>query len=99
MIFYSFIDVIYRKNTDPSLNADLYQTLEWSNIYVYYLAEWRSGSVSALLCERPGFASRIRPREIIPANNCTMQGQHNWGDGALSGMGGASLTNEVPEVM
>ena len=41
------------------------------------LAEWRSGSVSALPCERPGFASRTRLREIIPANNCTMQGQNN----------------------
>ena len=70
------------------------------------LAEWHSGCVSALPCERPGFASRTRLREIIPANNCTMQGQNNWGnwgspgcDEALSGMGGASLTNEVPGVM
>ena len=44
------------------------------------VAEWRSGSVSALLCERPGFGPRTRPREIIPANNCTMQGQNNWGN-------------------
>ena len=36
------------------------------------LAEWRSGSVSALPCERPGFGPRTRIREIIPANNCTM---------------------------
>ena len=43
------------------------------------LAEWRSGSVSALPCERPGFTSRTRLREIIPANNCTMQEQNNWG--------------------
>ena len=43
-------------------------------------AEWRSGSVSALPCERPRFASRTRLREIIPANNCTMQGQSNWGN-------------------
>ena len=70
------------------------------------LAEWRSGSVSALPCERPGFASRTCLREIIPANNCTMQGQNNWGNWGslgvmklLSGMRGASLTNEVPGVM
>ena len=43
------------------------------------LAEWRSGSVSALPCERPGFGPRTRIREIIPANSCTMQGQNNWG--------------------
>ena len=41
------------------------------------LAEWRSGSVSALPCERPGLGPRTRLREIIPANNCTMQGQKN----------------------
>ena len=46
----------------------------------WVLAEWRSGSVSALPCERPGFASRTRLREIIPADNCTMQEQNNWGD-------------------
>ena len=50
----------------------------WSMIYILYgqrycifqslkkesseLAEWRSGSVSALPCERPGFASRTRLR-------------------------------------
>ena len=50
------------------------------------LAEWRSGSVSALPCERPGFASRIRLREIIPANNCTMQGQNNWGNWGSPGV-------------
>ena len=44
------------------------------------LAEWRSGSVSALPWERPGFASRTRLREIIPAINCTMQGQNNCGN-------------------
>ena len=65
------------------------------------LAEWRSGSVSALLCEWPGFGPRTRLREIIPANNCTMQGQLGLPgcDEALSGMGGASLTNEFPGVM
>ena len=30
---------------------------------MYKLAEWGSGSVSALPCERPGFASRTRLRE------------------------------------
>ena len=50
------------------------------------LAEWRSGSVSALPCERPGFASRTRLREIIPANNCTMQGQNNWGNWGFPGV-------------
>ena len=44
------------------------------------LAEWRSGSVSALPCEQSGFSPRTRLREIIPANNCTMQGQNNWGN-------------------
>ena len=48
--------------------------------WIILLAKWRSGSVSALPCERPGFASRTRLREIIPANNCTMQGQNNWGN-------------------
>ena len=52
----------------------------------YRLAEWRSGSVTALPCERPGFASRTRLREIIPANNCTMQGQNNWGNLGSSGV-------------
>ena len=50
------------------------------------LAEWRSGSVSALPCERPGFVSRTRLREIIPANNCTMQGQNNWGNWGSPGV-------------
>ena len=50
------------------------------------LAEWRSGSVSAPPCERPGFASRTRLREIIPANNCTMQGQNNWGNWGSPGV-------------
>ena len=52
----------------------------------YKLAEWRSGSVSALPCERPGFASRTRLREKIPANNCTMQGQNNWGNWGSPGV-------------
>ena len=39
-----------------------------------------SFSVSGLPCERPGFGPRTRLREIIPANNCTMQGQNNWGN-------------------
>ena len=59
-----------------------FPTLKASNA----LAEWRSGSVSALPCERPGFASRTRLREIIPANNCTMQGQNNWGNWGSSGV-------------
>ena len=50
------------------------------------LAEWRSDSVSALPCERPGFASRTRLREIIPANNCTMHGQNNWGNWGSPGV-------------
>ena len=50
------------------------------------LAEWRSGSVSALPCERPRFASRTRLREIIPANNCTMQEQNNWGNWGSPGV-------------
>ena len=52
----------------------------------WQLAEWRSGSVSALPCERPGFASRARLREIIPANNCTMQEQNNWGNWGSPGV-------------
>ena len=50
------------------------------------MAEWRSGIVSALPCERPGFAPRTRLREIIPANNCTMQGQNHWGSRGSSGV-------------
>ena len=50
------------------------------------LAEWRSGSVSALPCERPGFGPRTRLREIIPVNNCTMQGQNNWGNWGSPGV-------------
>ena len=42
--------------------------------------------MSALPCERPGFASRTRLREIIPANNCTMQGQNNWGNWGFPGV-------------
>ena len=45
------------------------------------MAKW--GNVlhrSAPTCERPGFGPRTRLREIIPANNCTMQGQNNWGN-------------------
>ena len=62
-----------------------YHYYQYSFYYSYYHfhyhnSEWRSGSVSALPCERPGFASRTRLREIIPANNCTMQGQNNWGN-------------------
>ena len=53
---------------------------------VSMLAEWRSGSVSALPCERPGFASRTCLMEIIPANNCTMQGQNNWGNWGFPGV-------------
>ena len=34
------------------------------------LAEWRSGSVSALPCERPGFASRTRLRETSTVYWC-----------------------------
>ena len=52
----------------------------------HMLAEWRSGSVSALPCERPGFGPRTRLREIIPANNCTMQGQNNWGNWGSPGV-------------
>ena len=44
------------------------------------LAEWLSGSVPALPCERLGFVPRIRLREIIPASNCAMRGQNNWGN-------------------
>ena len=57
-----------------------YIPTQWSWWRVYWLAEWRSGSVSALPCERPEFGPRTRLREIIPANNCTMQGQNNWGN-------------------
>ena len=70
-------DVIYQW----FLTSSLFQSsIYLSHSAIYILAEWRSGSVSALPCERPGFASRTRLREIIPANNCTMQGQNNWGN-------------------
>ena len=59
----------------------------WINDWVNnHEAEWRSGSVSALPCERPGFGPRTRPREIIPANNCTMQGQNKWGNWGSPGV-------------
>ena len=60
------------------------------------LAEWRSGSVSVLSCERPGFASRTRLREIIPANNCTMPEQNNWGNWGSPGVMKLSVAWEVP---
>ena len=51
---------------------------ELRSILLYILAEWRSGSVSALPCERPGFGPRTRLREIVPANNCPIPaGKHN----------------------
>ena len=50
------------------------------------LAEWRGGSVSALPCWRPGFVPRTRLREIIPANNCTVHGQNNWGNWGSPGV-------------
>ena len=43
-------------------------------------------STIATIIERPGFASRSRLREIIPANNCTMQGQNNWGNWGSPGV-------------
>ena len=54
--------------------------------FFIYLAEWHSGCVSALPCERPGFGPRTRLREIIPANNCTMQRQNNWGNWGSPGV-------------
>ena len=76
------------------IDSCTYRTELWKNITqtisVFHkyieLAEWRSGSVSALPCERPGFVSRTRLREIIPANNCTMQGQNNWGNWGSPGV-------------
>ena len=72
-----------------------------------FCSSWLNGVVVA--CQRchasgrgsvPGSASRI-----IPASNCTMRGQNNWGNWGspcvmklLSGMGGASMTREVPGV-
>ena len=41
---------------------------------------------AALLCELPGFGPRTRLREIILANNCTMQGQNNWGNWGSPGV-------------
>ena len=65
------------------LSIALSDGLAWRPIS---LAEWCSGSVSALPCERPGFASRTRLREIIPANNCTMQEQNIWGNWGSPGV-------------
>ena len=71
----------------PSFNNIIIVTSKDSpDHYLNKLAEWRSGSVSALPCERPGFTSRTRLREIIPANNCTMQGQNNWGNWGSPGV-------------
>ena len=50
------------------------------------LAEWHSGSVSALPCERLGFGPHTGLREIILANNCNMQGQNNWGNWGSPGV-------------
>ena len=47
---------------------------------------WHSSSVSVLTYERPRFGPRTRHREIIPANNCTMQGQNNWGNWGSPGV-------------
>ena len=68
------------------------------------LAEWRSGSVSVLSCERPGFASRTQgdnPGQQLYHARAEQLGELGLPgcDEALSGMGGASLTNEVPGVM
>ena len=63
-----------------------FAVLLWVESTNTLLAEWRSGSVPALPCERPGFAPRTRLREIIPANNCTMQGQNNWGNWGSPGV-------------
>ena len=71
----------------------------FSNFDKRILAEWRSGSVWALPCERPGFG----PRKSRPATahaRAEKLGQLGLPgcDEALSGMGGASLTSEVPGV-
>ena len=65
-------------------NVEIYDVL--TSLTGLFLAEWRSGSVSALPCERRGFGPRTRLREIIPANNCTMQGQNNWGNWGSPGV-------------
>ena len=65
----------------------------------YMLAEWRSGSVSALLCERPQgsfsvFASGDNPGQQLYHARAEQLGQLGLprSDEALSGMGGTSLT-------
>ena len=70
----------------------------------HMLAYWRGGSVSALPCERSGFAPRIHPREKSrPATEqCEDRTTRALGfpgsNEALSGMGGHLLISEVPGV-
>ena len=73
----------------PPLNRPIFILKWWHSIdydYSWQLAEWRSGSVSALPCWRPGFGPRTRLRKIFAANNCTMQGQNNWGNWGSPGV-------------
>ena len=70
----------------PPAQSNVTIPLQPEGLWGNKLAEWRSGSVSALPCERPGFGSRTRLREIIPANNCTTQGQNNWGNWGSPGV-------------
>ena len=76
-------------NSRPIIASEHYFLSNTHNVMDWWyilLAEWRSDSVSALPCERPGFAYRTRLREIIPANNCAMQEQNNWGNWGSPGV-------------
>ena len=84
-----FVTHIHMHASLIELTEDVYIHLKLTGPLLltwFKLAEWRNGSVSALPCERPGFDSRTRLREIIPANNCTMQGQNNWGNWGSPGV-------------
>ena len=93
----------------PTFTAEIHVPIDFimtsANVLIHQLAECRSGSVPYLPCKQLGFVPRICLREIIPASNCTMREQNNWGNwgspGVMkhgSGMGGAALTSGVPGV-
>ena len=90
----------------PSFNNIIIVTSKDSpDHYLNKLAEWRSGSVSAAVR-----ATRVHFQDSPQGDNPGQQLYHARAeqlgelglpgcDEALSGMGGASLTNEVPGVM
>ena len=85
---------VWDETTYPFLNFNgcTVEVYEWISIFIPHFICWLSGV--AVVCQRcrtsdlgsvPGLA-RTRPREIIPANNCTMQGQNNCGNWGSPGV-------------